>query len=238
MAESHLLPRFEEGEPVDGSHLNRLVEAIESRLAEEPGELGSGFQLQRELILGEIGGKNAAIHAYDKIIWIIRSGFVSIVFGAWALLLTGAARGGGLVENRGLVGLLTVLTFGAALFAWYADRNYVQRKFKVIASLDLLMDFVLTRARMLDPPGDSLVRGEDATLAMWLLSVSGDQPFLRDDATGSQPSAYREDASLAEQVRDSLEKTTFSEALRVGLAIYLGAFFVFVVLWLLSLIVL
>ena len=122
--------------------------------------------------------------------------------------------------------------------AWIVDRNYVHRKFRVIASLDLLMDFVLTRARMLDSPENSLIREQDAPLAMWLLSVSGDQRFPRDGMPSFQASAYRDDASIAEQARDSLENTTYSEALSVGLAIYLGVSVGFVVLWLVSLIVL
>ncbi len=238
MAEAPLLPRFNNDEPVDGSDLNELAEAIEGYVGTGARKSSQGFDLQRDLIVNEIAGKNAAIHAYDRIIWVIRSGFVTIVFGAWALLLSGAARGNGLLDNRELTGLFTLLTLGASVFAWFIDRNYVYRKYKVIAALDLLMDFTLARAQALDPSGESLVRSQDASLAMWLLSVSGDQPLLKEGDVSPHASAYREDAELAEQVRDSLENTALAGALDVCRAVYLGAFLVFLVLWLLSLIVL
>jgi hypothetical protein len=38
------------------------------------------------LALAEVEGKNKAIHAYDQMIWTVRSGFVTLFFGAWALL--------------------------------------------------------------------------------------------------------------------------------------------------------
>lgn len=239
MADPPSLPRFESGVTVDGSDLNSLAEAIERCLNGSFDTPSPGYRLQRDLMMSEIAGKNAAIHAYDKIIWIIRSGFVTIVFGAWALLLSGAARGdGGLLRNRGLVGLMALLTLGAAVSAWFIDRNYVYRKFKVIAALDLLMDFVLKRARSVGMPGDTLVRSQDEKLVMWLLSVSGDQPLLSEGEVAPHASSYQEGAELAKQVKDSLDNTALPEALHVGQAIYFGAFVVFLVLWLLSLIVL
>lgn len=38
-----------------------------------------------KLINNELTGKNAAIHAYDKMIWKVRAGFLTLVFGAWRL---------------------------------------------------------------------------------------------------------------------------------------------------------
>ena len=40
------------------------------------------------LIVGEMTGKNAAIHAYDRMIWTVRTGFLTLLFGAWGLLIS------------------------------------------------------------------------------------------------------------------------------------------------------
>ena len=40
----------------------------------------SGYKLSEQIILNEIAGKNAAIHVYDKIFWVIRTGYITIVF--------------------------------------------------------------------------------------------------------------------------------------------------------------
>jgi hypothetical protein len=37
-------------------------------------------------------GKNRAIHAYDGIVWNIRSGFLTLLFGGWSILLTGIVQ--------------------------------------------------------------------------------------------------------------------------------------------------
>ena len=41
----------------------------------------------QKTVLREIEGKNRAIHAYDDIVWKIRSGFVTLLFGGWAIVL-------------------------------------------------------------------------------------------------------------------------------------------------------
>ena len=40
-----------------------------------------------KIIIDEIGGKNQAIHAYDKMIWTVRTGFLTIFFAGWGILL-------------------------------------------------------------------------------------------------------------------------------------------------------
>jgi hypothetical protein len=48
--------------------------------------------LLKQIVLGEIEGKNRAIHAYDGIVWKIRSGFLTLLFGGWSILLTGIVK--------------------------------------------------------------------------------------------------------------------------------------------------
>jgi hypothetical protein len=47
-----------------------------------------------KIVLGEIEGKNRATHTYDGILWKIRSGFLILLFGGGAILLTGIASSG------------------------------------------------------------------------------------------------------------------------------------------------
>jgi len=92
------------------------------------------------LALAEVEGKNKAIHAYDQMIWTVRSGFVTLFFGAWALLfqqLLGVQRLTWL--HAGVFGALTVFSGVLAFAAHSIERNYVRRKFRVIASLNELM---------------------------------------------------------------------------------------------------
>ena len=44
-----------------------------------------------KLVNSEIAGKNNAIHAYDKMIWTVRTGFLTLVFVAWSFVIKAAA---------------------------------------------------------------------------------------------------------------------------------------------------
>jgi hypothetical protein len=92
------------------------------------------------LALAEVEGKNSAIHAYDQMIWTVRSGFVTLFFGAWALLfqqLLGLQKLSWL--HVGVFGALAAFSCVLAAAAYFIERNYVRRKFRVIASLNELM---------------------------------------------------------------------------------------------------
>lgn len=43
-----------------------------------------------KIIQSEISGKNAAINSYDKMMWTVRSGFLTLVFAAWGLIIKSA----------------------------------------------------------------------------------------------------------------------------------------------------
>lgn len=139
-------------------------------------------QLMEKLVLGEIEGKNRAIHAHDSIVWKIRSGFLTLVFGGWAILLQGIAQD--LQRSpetyRPFAWGLYLFTLGFALGAWYVDRSYVRRKFRVIVALDRLTDEI--RA----------CNGDFIRIPPELLKVAGDSGEMPYKSTG-----YRE-ASRAE----------------------------------------
>ena len=94
-----------------------------------------------KVVLGEIEGKNRAIHLYDDIAWKIRSGFLTLMFAGWAIVLKGIVEAQSSMDKyRGLVFALLLFSAAFGLGAWYIDRNYLRRKFRVILALNELID--------------------------------------------------------------------------------------------------
>ena len=129
--------------------------------------------LLEKVILGEVSGKNAAINAYDKIIWTIRSGFLTLVFVGWSVLLKSIA------ENNIDLGKVFVLSagmlcvsLGLAIGGWFVDLNYLRRKFRVIVALNELMDAVKTSD------------GNASAIPSDLLKVAGDDANRSYDTSG------------------------------------------------------
>ena len=94
-----------------------------------------------ELIQTELAGKYAGIHAYDKYIWTIRSGFLTLLFGAWSLFVKQLLESSGLLISvlKSSIVILTILTITLALGAFFIDRNYCRRKFRIIYAVNELM---------------------------------------------------------------------------------------------------
>lgn len=98
--------------------------------------------LFEKVLQGELSGKNAAIQSYDGIIWKIRSGYMTLIFASWAILLKA------IVENKEASGLnvssiantLFVITLGLALGGFLLDTIYSRRKSRVIHALDKLFE--------------------------------------------------------------------------------------------------
>jgi hypothetical protein len=138
--------------------------------------------LFEKIVLGEIEGKNRAIHAYDEIVWKIRSGFLTLLFGGWSILLTGIVQTKDKppADYQPLAFGLFLFSLGFAFGARYIDRSYIRRKFRVIHALDRLMDEI-------GSCGDDYRK-----LSPELLRVAGDNPAMPYKGAG-----YRE-ASRAE----------------------------------------
>ena len=78
-----------------------------------------------QVVLGEIAGKNAAIHAYDKIIWIIRSGYLALTFVGWSMLLKSFCEGKfNQAAVNHLVLCMLLLSFCLATGGFVIDQNY------------------------------------------------------------------------------------------------------------------
>lgn len=125
-------------------------------------------ELITKIVLGEITGKNQAIHAYDKMIWTVRTGFLTLFFAGWGILLKSIVEySAGIPANlhRVLMSMLLVsiaLSVGGAVI----DQNYVRRKFRVIYALDSLLSTLLKN-------GDQMIYSYDQ-LGNYI-QVSGDK---------------------------------------------------------------
>jgi hypothetical protein len=139
--------------------------------------------LLEKIVLGEVEGKHKAIHAYDAMMWKIRTGFLTLLFGGWAILLKGLAEDICTHRPREYVALvlgLLLFSGGFAVGAWIIDRNYLQRKFRVIFALNRLLEEVRSSG------GDLMKVSPD------LLKIAGDNADMPFEGRG-----YR-NASLTE----------------------------------------
>ena len=144
-----------------------------------------------QVIMDELGGKNKAVHAYDRMIWTVRTGYLTLFFAGWGIFLKSLVETGtGKLSNQHdiLIVMLIVsitLSFGGFL----VDVNYLRRKFRVIYSLDKLLLKITQK-------GETIIANPKEIEKY--LQVSGD----KDDKNYKMVSGYR-------------------PALRAGLTIYL-----------------
>jgi hypothetical protein len=100
-----------------------------------------------KIIVDEISGKNQAIHAYDRMIWMIRSGFITLFFAGWGIIFKSIIDNPSQSQtniHRVLIAM-ALISVALSLGASILDRNYVKRKFRVIYTLDALMSCVMLR---------------------------------------------------------------------------------------------
>jgi hypothetical protein len=96
-------------------------------------------------ILDEISGKNQAIHAYDKILWTVRAGFLTLFFGTWSIVVKSIIESFSetKVNINPLLGVMLLLSVVFSLGGLAVDQNYVRRNFRVIYALDKLLSAVI-----------------------------------------------------------------------------------------------
>lgn len=147
------------------------------------------MSLHKDIILGEIAGKNAAIHAYDKILWMIRSGYMTLFYGGWAVVLKSMIEnGGGFTDYKGILVIMFAITLSLAIGAYLVDKNYLRRKFRVIFSLNILLEYAFK------------IQDEEAidkTILDTLhthLKVSGDADNTNYDTDGYKQAIFAENA--------------------------------------------
>lgn len=121
-----------------------------------------------EIMKNEMTGKNAAIHAYDKMIWTVRTGFLTLAFAGWGLLIKSAVESKSeLVEIDTYLYLLGITTLVLAVSGFLIDRNYARRKFRVITAANELVRLWLTT----DP---TKISNDDVADFVRLFQISGD----------------------------------------------------------------
>ncbi len=90
-----------------------------------------------ELIWAELQGKDTAIERYDSILWKIRSGYVTILYGAISLL--GSAISLLDREIQSLSWLVLALIWGFSICAFIIDYGFLKSKFQVVIAKDRLV---------------------------------------------------------------------------------------------------
>ncbi len=95
------------------------------------------------MVIGEIQGKDQAIHAYDQILWTIRSGYLAIFFAAWGLLLSAYADPDQQATMEKVLPALKSITIGLTIGGFVVDLSYLYRKFRVIHDVTALMRTVV-----------------------------------------------------------------------------------------------
>jgi hypothetical protein len=121
--------------------------------------------LLEKLVLAEVGGKNRAIHAYDRMMWTVRTGFLTLFSAGWGLFLKALLEAPRALDHRILLTMM-LLSLALGIGGLVVDRSYARRKFRVIHALDLLI-VALVRS------GGRL--GEDREQLAVSLQVSGDE---------------------------------------------------------------
>jgi hypothetical protein len=98
-----------------------------------------------QIIQNEIAGKNAAIHAYDKMMWSVRSGYLTLVFGGWGFVIKAAIESkSALSDIKPYILVLSAFTLILAIGAYLIDRNYARRKFRIIHAVNDLIQLLLS----------------------------------------------------------------------------------------------
>lgn len=98
-----------------------------------------------KMITDELSGKIQAIHAYDRMIWMIRSGFITLFFAGWGIIFKSVIDNPSQSKDNlhNVLIALTLISIALSIGALVLDRNYVKRKFRVIYAFDELMSLIM-----------------------------------------------------------------------------------------------
>lgn len=135
--------------------------------------------LIQRIVLDEITGKNQAIHAYDRMIWTIRTGFLTLFFAGWGILFKSIVDSSSHIKDLGLIMVaMLMVSVAISIGGFVLDCNYTRRKFRVIFALDTLLLKILQKGNgILNNP----LELEE------IINVSGD----KDDRNYKKVSGYK-----------------------------------------------
>jgi hypothetical protein len=92
--------------------------------------------LMQKTILFELQGKNQAVHEYDKMLWNLRIGFLTVFFAIWGLLIKTIIEKGSILEGDEVFSMMNIMAYVITGGALLVDLNYSWRKYKVIKALN------------------------------------------------------------------------------------------------------
>jgi len=99
------------------------------------------------LVKNELDGKSLAISRYDNIIWKIRAGYASMLYGAIGVVSTLVYKNI-LDFNSDVEYAIVVLVIGFSLFGAGMDFSFMTSKLRVIEYRDQLIEFSYERAKV------------------------------------------------------------------------------------------
>lgn len=140
--------------------------------------------LNQKIILQELECKNEAIHEYDKMLWPLRTGFLTLFFAGWGILLKSFIENKCTGELNSILIMMAIISLVICCGGLMIDINYSRRKYRVIYSLENLNKILIfiTSENKLDPK----------TVEEYLL-VSG----AKDDTKYLQVSGYTKEKNVA-----------------------------------------
>ena len=98
-----------------------------------------------QLLFNELEGKNRAIHAYDSILWKVRTGFLTLIFAGFGIILSGLIKDGvDISRAQQYLFVMLLVSSGLSISAIIIDINYLNRKFRVIRHLNKLLKVAST----------------------------------------------------------------------------------------------
>lgn len=105
-------------------------------------------ELLTDTIKFEMDGKNQAIHEYDKMIWQLRIGYLTVFFAVWGILIKSLVDKGTICQFDQIVRLMSLLAIVITVGACGVDSSYVRRKYKVIIALNKLYGTIIDYAEV------------------------------------------------------------------------------------------
>lgn len=94
-----------------------------------------------KMIMDEISGKIQAVHAYDKMVWTIRSGFLTLFFAGWGIIVKSIVDNSSDIQRilHPVLIAMILVSISFSIGGFVIDQSYVKRKFRVIHALDNIM---------------------------------------------------------------------------------------------------
>lgn len=147
------------------------------------------MSITQDIVIGEIAGKNAAIHAYDNILWTIRTGYLTLFYGGWAIVLKGILDSGGDFNMfKDVLLVMFAITLSLTVGAYIVDSNYLKRKFRVIYALNSIMECLIKNGDLIEI-GNEIIAKIDKHIR-----VSGDADNKNYETDGYKQAVIAENA--------------------------------------------